>query len=167
MCGDSPHTHTHKQSHTPLEFIAKIEKKRKEKKEAQRMWRPLCFHLIQIWNEKKNWKNKIMCVCEGNAAKAPHTHNLLFSKKKIKKTNWKKKKWNFVKSRYVSAKYSLSSNGRAHDLRGDAGSNPAVSIVSICVPVCARGRHTKTAWNRVLFKCLFEAKKLQTVCFYF
>ena len=147
MWWDSPHKH--KQSHThPLNWFQNLKKKGKK---TQRMWRPLCFHWILKW--KKNWKIK-WCVCGGNGAthnkkRTLHTHHRLFSTKKIKKE--KKKKLNLLKAvcvckKYCTThayKYSLSSKGRAHALRGDAGSNPAGSIVSMCVCVCACVRTQK------------------------
>ena len=74
-------------------------------------------------------------VCGGNAAnkKMPHTPPNISPK------IWKKKKrkrklsvyvCNMLIATHISPhpyKYSLSSNGRAHACREDAGSNPAVS----------------------------------------
>ena len=190
MCVVGFATKTQTVPHTHLELIAKSFKK-KEKKGTQRMWRPLCFH-FNFEMKKKNLKSKMVCVCGGNATthnkiRPLHTHHKLFSKKNYKKEIWKKnmkkkekkkKEMKFIKSSVCfckkhcvthTNKYSLSSKGRAHAMRGDAGSNPAASCLCACL--CVNLPHKNTVkqiqqgfWTRnLLHKRAYRANSFDNI----
>ena len=91
VCGGIRHTNTNSPTHTPW-IDCKNFLKKKEKKGAQRMWRPLCFH----FNVEMKTKLRIKMVCveemRQHTIKYPllHTHSTNCFKKKMMKKKYEK-----------------------------------------------------------------------------
>ena len=74
VCRGSPHKHKN-HTHTPSNWH-QIKKKEK-KKGTQRMWRPLCFHLLFKCKKKNKWNEnykKVVVVCVSVYKKYCHTY---------------------------------------------------------------------------------------------